>query len=172
MFENERLKNSPRYATTTPPAIGFTILGNPATKKNHSQMIKGRSLILPSKTYKQYEKSFKAQLATKRLVHFEKGVWITCKYYLKNKAHFPDLVGLMQATADLLSDEYAVIEHKRVLTKPWVLSDDSIIKSWDGTCIAGLDKENPRVEIWIEQLPDNANEFNPKILKAMGTEAE
>ena len=72
----------------------------------------------------------------------------------------------MQATADLLQDEYYAINHKRTCITQWVLSDDSIIKSWDGTKIAGLDKENPRVEIEIEEMfcPIDG-ETNPKIIK-------
>jgi hypothetical protein len=39
-----------------------------------------------------------------------------------------------------------------VTTREWLLSDDRIITSWDGTEIAGIDKARPRVEIAIIPL--------------------
>ena len=151
--------------------VKIIILGQPATKKNSSTMAfgTGRAVILPSKSYKEYEKAFRQQLMCMgRLPHFETGVQVTAKYYLQNRAHYPDLVGLMQATADILSDEYKSINHKKVCMKQWILSDDRIIKSWDGTQIAGIDKENPRVEIEIRELEtDLVTETDPNIVKIL-----
>ena len=149
----------------------FTIEGQPATKKNHGIIARGHAAVLPSKTYKKYADNFRLQLQARcmgRQPHFETGVQITALYYLENKAHYPDLVGLMQATADIISDEYAVINHKKVLTKRWILSDDRIIKSWDGTKIAGIDKERPRVEITITKLEtDLSTETDPQIIRVL-----
>jgi len=80
-------------------------------------------------------------------------VQMTCRYWLKDRAHWPDLVGLMQATADIISDERKRIGGKMVTTREWLLSDDRIIARWDGTEIAGIDKARPRVEIVITPLP-------------------
>lgn len=91
-------------------------------------------------------------MAMGRLPHYTLPVQMTCQYYLKDRAHWPDLVGLMQATADILSDERKRIAGKMVTTREWLLSDDRIIKSWDGTEIAGIDKLRPRVEIVITPL--------------------
>ena len=49
----------------------------------------------------------------------------------------PDLINLLQATADILE-------------KARVIEDDKNIISFDGSRIIGVDKENPRVEIEIE----------------------
>ena len=135
-------------------SYSFIIYGHPATKKNSATMAKNRSILLPSKTYREYEKLFKQQMAAlpKPVPHFNEGVQVTARYYLKNKAHYPDLVGLMQATADLISDEYKVYNRKKRLVREWLLSDDRIIKNWDGTEIVAIDKENPRVEITITPL--------------------
>jgi hypothetical protein len=74
----------------------------------------------------------------------------------------------MQATADLISDEYKVYYGKRQRTVLWILSDDRIIKNWDGTCIAGIDKANPRVEVTITPLPTNFNEeTDPALIKIL-----
>lgn len=92
-------------------------------------------------------------MALGRLPHYTLPVQMTCRYYLKDRAHWPDLVGLMQATADIISDERRRIGGKMVTTREWLLSDDRIITSWDGTEIAGIDKLRPRVEIVITPLP-------------------
>lgn len=92
-------------------------------------------------------------MAMGRLPHYTLPVKMCCRYYLKDRAHWPDLVGLMQATADILSDERKRIGGRMVTVKEWLLSDDRIIKSWDGTEIAGIDKSRPRVEIVITPLP-------------------
>ena len=48
----------------------------------------------------------------------------------------------------------------------WILSDDRIIKSWDGTKIAGIDKYNPRTEIIIMPLKvDLKTETDPYIIR-------
>lgn len=148
----------------------FIIYGHPATKKNSSTMVKGRSILLPSKTYREYEKVFKQQMAVlpKPLPHFNEGVQVMAKYYLKNRAHYPDLIGLMQATADLISDEYKVYNRKKRLVHEWLLSDDRIIKNWDGTEIAGIDQESPRVEITITPLHlCYSDETDPYLIKVL-----
>ena len=57
-------------------------------------------------------------------------------YYMPTKAR-PDLLNLEQATADILE-------------KARVIENDKNIVSFDGSRIAGIDKENPRTEIIIE----------------------
>lgn len=117
-----------------------------------------------------YELRCRTQLAAiqrlRNLPHYEGPVRLVALYYLKSRAHWPDLLGLEQATADIISDEYRVINRKRTLVKEWLLSDDRIIKSWDGSKIAGIDKNNPRVEIRIYPLPmDVEAELDPKLRK-------
>ena len=152
----------------------FIIYGHPATKKNSATMVQGRSCLLPSKAYREYEKVFRRQLwALKDRPHFELGVQVTARYYLKDKAHYPDLVGLMQATADCMSDEYKVRFGKKMLLNQWILADDRIIKNWDGTCIAGLDKANPRVEVTITPIPTNINEeTDPYLIRLLKEKQE
>lgn len=132
--------------------------GQPATKKNSTVLARrgNRVIPLPSKAYRVYEAHCREQLAElqrqERLPHYDGPVRIMAHYYLKDVAHWPDLVGLMQATADIISDEYKVINHRKTLVRKWVLSDDKIVVSWDGSRIAGIDRNNPRVELWIELL--------------------
>ena len=129
------------------------IPGQPATKKNSAMVVSNHAHILPSSAYRAYERHCREMLmALGRLPHYTLPVRLTCRYYLKDRAHWPDLVGLMQATADIISDERRKIGGRMVTTREWLLSDDRIITSWDGTEIAGIDKARPRVEIAIIPL--------------------
>lgn len=126
--------------------------------------------LLPSKAYRAYEQHCREALAALRtktkLPHFDGPVQIIALYYLESAAHWPDLLGLEQATADILSDEYRVLNHKRTLIREWLLSDDRIIKSWDGSRIAGIDREKPRIDVQIVPLELNVEtELDPKLRK-------
>ena len=143
--------------------FGFTVHGQPATKKNSAVMVARRATLLPSKAYRKYEKQFRAELRELKakigeLPHYEGPVQLTALYYLESRAHYPDLNGLIQATQDIISDEYTMVldkstgKRKRQRSRRWILSDDRIIKSLDGTRIAGIDRERPRVEITREKL--------------------
>lgn len=152
--------------------FGFIIPGRPVPKKNSSILVKGHAVILPSKAYQTYERHVRDVINTihvkQRLPHYSGAVRMQVKYYLPDYAHWPDLVGLMQATADILSDEYRVIDHKKRLVCKWLLSDDRIIKNWDGSCIAGIDKVNPRAEIVIVPLDiDIESELDPYIKRQL-----
>lgn len=145
----------------------LTIMGNPATKKNSPIVMRGRAAVLPSKAYRRYEQEFRRQLSVIKeqngLSHFSGPVHLRAEYYLENRAHYPDLNGLIQATQDILSDEFGTVldqetgKRKRQKRRRWVLEDDRIVKSLDGCRIAGIDKTNPRVEITIEAM-----ELNPE----------
>jgi Holliday junction resolvase RusA-like endonuclease len=137
--------------------------GRPITKKNHQDAFPLKALIAPksrvycpkchsplkilfnllqSKQYREYEKAclwvLKASFKGSRI---ESKVAIRCLYYLPNKRGAPDLVGLIQATQDILQ-------------KAKVISDDQNVISLDGSRIAGYDKENPRAEIEIEAVEE------------------
>ena len=74
--------------------------------------------------------------------------------------------------ADIISDEYKVIDHRRQMVCKWLLADDRIVKSWDGTRIAGIDKARPRTEIIIRPLNiDIDEELDPYIAKNIAKES-
>nr|DAG29460.1 MAG TPA: Endodeoxyribonuclease RusA [Caudoviricetes sp.] len=135
--------------------IVFT--GRPITKKNHGRILMagGRRIFTPSKQYKAYEDACGWQLKSQwngRPV--EEAVSVMAKYYLPNRKSWPDLLGLEQATADIL-------QH-------WgVLGDDGYIQDWDGSCIEGIDPEGPRVEIMIKECGkgEGLNALHPKLAK-------
>lgn len=120
----------------------IVIYGQPRTKKNSSQIaFKGnKRVILPSKAFKAYEKVALVQLARVQAVHGP--IAVRCCYYLQNRAHWPDLVGLLQATSDILQ-------------AAGVIDDDKYIVNYDGSKIAGIDKDRPRAEITIQPINEN-----------------
>jgi Holliday junction resolvase RusA-like endonuclease len=63
-------------------------------------------------------------------------VQVTCLYWFLNNRSKPDLIGLLQATSDLLE-------------KAGIIENDRLIFSYDGSRIMGLDPANPRAEIEI-----------------------
>ena len=118
--------------------VSLTILGNPATKKNGSQivLIAGRPRLVPSKAYKKYEKLFLPQVPPSLKKRIAYPVTLKCVYYMPTK-RLVDLTNLLAASCD-------------ILVKAGVLADDNsnIVVSHDGSRVL-YDKENPRVEIEI-----------------------
>lgn len=142
------------------------IPGHPATKKNSPILVKGRALVLPSKAYKAYEKLFRKELeAMGNLPHYEGPVQLTAEYWLQDRRGYPDLNGLIQATQDIISDEYSHKDHKKVLKRQWLLADDRLVKSLDGCRIAGIDRDNPRTILRIIPLPLTAYDADPQLVK-------
>lgn len=148
--------------------FAITLYGRPMTKKN-SQIVTSGRRVLPSRQYVAYEKECRQQMTAhrSRLPHYETGVNLRCHYYLPNRKGWPDIFGLLQATADIISDEYQTVKRKKLLVCKWLLADDRIVKSTDGSKIVGLDANNPRVEIEITLLPDDPAELDPWIRKTM-----
>lgn len=130
--------------------IDITLKGRPATKKNSGRIVfkNGRRIIIPSEAYENYEDACLWQLAGKKL-HISGIIVVECKYYLPNKRSWPDLIGLLQATSD-------------ILTKAGVIDDDKWICSYGNSCIAGIDKDNPRAEI---RIMDRKNKVLEALLK-------
>jgi len=136
--------------------------GQPATKKNGAMMVARHAVLLPSKPYQRYEKHIREFLDGQELERFDFPVNMQVHYYLQNYAHWPDLVGLMQATADVISDD-------RKHGREYILVDDRIIYGWNGTHIMGIDKDNPRAELTISEIDiDPSDILDPWIRKRLG----
>jgi len=118
--------------------INITIPVAPRTKKNSQQLVvvKGRTIIIPSKAYKDYEKACKPYIP-KLDVPINEEINLKCIYYMPTRRKC-DLNNLLEATTDILT-HYNFLE------------DDNytIVKSHDGSRVF-YDKENPRVEIEVE----------------------
>lgn len=138
----------------------FVIKGRPITKKNSSRWA-GRGKLLPSASYKAYAEAAIWQLKHQMLVQgldpagdepIPYAMSVTCLYWMPNKQSWPDLVGLLQATSDILQEA-------------GIIKDDGLIVDYGTSRIEGIDKGNPRVWISIHTItPGNpVYKINPKL---------
>jgi Holliday junction resolvase RusA-like endonuclease len=66
-------------------------------------------------------------------------VQVTARYWMPNRRSWPDLMGLLQATCDILE-------------RAGIIENDRNVVSLDGSEIVGVDRENPRAEIRIKEI--------------------
>ena len=121
----------------------LTLYGDPRTKKNSARILRTRSgtpFVAPSKVYVDYETDCLRQIKKLRSP-ISARVNVRCVYYMPTRRRV-DLVNLLEATCD-------------ILVKAGVLEDDHcrIVAGHDGSRVE-YDKENPRAEIWIEEMED------------------
>lgn len=107
------------------------------TKKNSSRIVINgkKKMLLPSKAYIDFETKCKPYL---KPLQIDYPINLNCKFYMKTKRRV-DLNNLLSAITD-------------VLVKHEVIVDDNkdIIIGFDGSRVL-YDKEQPRVEIFIER---------------------
>lgn len=119
--------------------IKFSINLAPISKKNSQRIAvnkaTGRTFILPSKQYKEYEES--ALWFIPKNVYIASPVNVKCLFYMPTHRKC-DLTNMLEAVDD-------------VMVKAGLLADDNftIIESHDGSRIL-YDKENPRTEVEIK----------------------
>lgn len=123
----------------------FTILGRPYTKKNSP--IRTKTGIIQSKQYRDYEADAIKQIRLQMIDNYGRileptscPVELMAQYYMPNRQGWPDAIGLLQATADIL-------EKAGVIT-----NDRQIVKIANNRLIDGIDKERPRTEIELREL--------------------
>lgn len=138
----------------------FLITGRPITKKNSGRYIGnrgGRSRLLPSKQFEAYEEAALWQLRCQARpdIPLDGPVAMTVRYFMPNRKGWPDLMGLIQATADILQDAE-------------IIADDGYIESLDGCRIAGIDKVSPRAEIFVTTVDPGSSslyDLHPALVK-------
>ena len=123
----------------------LTLYGEPRTKKNSSRILNGRAgrpYVAPSKAFVDYEKSCLWQIKRPQKPVSAR-VNVRCVYYMQTHRKV-DLANLIEATTD-------------ILVKARVLEDDNsqIVAAHDGSRV-DYDKQNPRAEIWIEEMEDGS----------------
>ena len=123
--------------------IEFTIPVRPATKKNSGQIIqvKGRSILIPSKQYKQFEKDCMPYLKqvkdTAGIINYP--VNVQCIFFTETKRKI-DLPNLLNAIDDAMVQSGLLIDDNR-----------DIIAAHDGSRVFH-DKFKPRIEITITEI--------------------
>jgi Holliday junction resolvase RusA-like endonuclease len=122
----------------------ITLPGRPITKKNSQQIVMNRRTkrrqVIQSEYYRAYEEACLWRLKKYR-VKYTGPVQVTARYWMPNRRSWPDLMGLLQATADILE-------------AAGIIENDRDIVSLDGSEIVGVDKENPRAEIEIREVSE------------------
>lgn len=128
----------------------YTIPGAPITKKNH-QMIRvnrktGKPFVGQSKRYVEYESTASYFLQPKPPNPIDYPVTVRCTYYMPTHRRV-DMTNLMAATHDILTTYH-------------ILADDNrdVVASVDGSRVL-YDKQNPRVEITIEPLGEEYEQW-------------
>lgn len=138
----------------------FFIPGRPYTKKNSGRYV-GKGRFLPSKQYETYrDMAIPVLTAQKRNLKLIEAIGypvrVTVFYTMENRSAWPDLVGLMQATADLLEET-------------GILENDRFIVSWGNSHVGAVDKEHAGAEILIEKWnPEwgfDPYELDPKLAR-------
>ena len=133
----------------------FVIPGRPITKKNSQRIFragrgKGKPFIVQSAAYNRFERnSVKELLAIRPHETIKNNVDVCIKYYMPNHVSWPDLIGLLQATSDILE-------------KAGIIENDKNIKHYgfrnNHSEIVGVDKDNPRTEIRLKVLENESTE--------------
>ena len=120
----------------------FIIKLPPVSKKNSQQILfnpkTGKRFIAPSEKYKEYEQNA-GWFLPRRKEPIDYSINVKCLFYMPTKRKC-DLTNLLEAVDD-------------VLVKHGIIADDNytIIESHDGSRVL-YDKENPRTEIYIEEV--------------------
>lgn len=134
----------------------YHIDGRPITKKNSMQ--KTRKGMIQSKAYIEYEELALRQLKTQKKPPepIIRPIKLYVAYYMPDKRSWPDLLGLLQATADIL-------EKARILD-----NDRLVVQILEQSGIHGIDKVIPRtyIEVWeILDRDDIAYQLDPYIVR-------
>ena len=120
----------------------FIIKLPPVSKKNSQQILfnpkTGKRFIAPSKKYKEYEQNA-GWFLPRQKEPIDYSINVKCLFYMPTKRKC-DLTNLLEAVDD-------------VLVKHGIIADDNytIIESHDGSRVL-YDKENPRTEIYIDEV--------------------
>lgn len=133
-------KNNPRVFSICPkgcPGQQANLIIKRTGRKPYRPSVR----FLQSEAFTTYEQSTLKQLLNWANIQFTQNVNMQAQYWLPDKAHWPDLFGLLQGTADILE-------------KAGILKNDRIVKTVNGSEIMGIDKASPRVEITITPLEE------------------
>jgi len=117
-------------------SIRFEILGEPASKANSRQLvtIKGRPAFIKSKKARDYVKSFQLQCPNLEKEMLEGDLWVDITIYYASRR--PDL----DESVILDCMQGFIYKNDRQVKEKWV--------RW------GLDKENPRSQIYVGTADD------------------
>jgi len=145
ILQKVQAQYAPKPLRPKQETIRFTISLPPVTKKNSQQIVRrgNRNIVIPSKTYAQYEKNAGAYLYRVAGLNINYPVAVKCLFYMKTR-RIVDLPNLLEAIDDVLV-HYGVVED----------DNTQIIVHHDGSR-ALYDKDNPRTEVEITRYEDGS----------------
>lgn len=106
---------------------------------NRGQGSQPKKLMLQSEDYCKYEKMALKWLRQWGNIQFDKPVVLECHYWLPDRRSRPDLGNLLAGTCDILE-------------AAGILQNDRLVVRFGDSCILGIDKGNPRVDITIREV--------------------
>lgn len=132
--------------------IKFTIIGEPASKANSRQLvtIAGRPAFIKSQKARDYEKAALLQIPSVHRKSITVPVRVTLRVFYASQR--PDLDE--SVILDVLQDRYHGKGDKRTLVQRGVYANDRQVR--EKHVYWGLDKANPRAEIEIEPMVEQA----------------
>lgn len=139
------VKGRPIAKKNNPRAFAICPKGCPGQQANLIKKRMGQKIqrphinLLPSEDYEIYEKMALQQLLQWGNIQFTGKVIVEVFYWMPDRRSHPDLLGLEQATADILE-------------KSGIITNDRNIVRWGDSHIVGVDKESPRAEILIREF--------------------
>lgn len=132
--------------------IAFRILGSPQSKANSRQIvtIAGRPTPIKSKEALAYERDALHQIPSWARQRIEGPVRVTLTIFYSSER--PDLDESI--VLDVLQDRWKRVGGERVLIQPGCIRNDRQVR--EKHVFHGVDAKNPRTEICIEPLQDQA----------------
>jgi Holliday junction resolvase RusA-like endonuclease len=130
----------------------LTLTGSVPSKKN-SRITTHTGRSFPNKKYTDWEKDVLQQLQLQRWTPFTEPISLALVFYVKDRVG-RDLDNMCSSVLDVLKD----YKKKKIILRKGVVRDDS----WKdinpiSLVVAGVDKTNPRVEIYLDEpAPDVA----------------
>lgn len=97
-----------------------------------------RPIVNPSTTFERYQTECLWRLKECK-ERYTGPVSVQAHYWMKDKRSWPDLIGLLQGTSDILE-------------AAGIITNDRDIHDYDGSRIVDIDKARPRVEIRITEV--------------------
>lgn len=121
----------------------ITLIGNTPSKKSNQIIVKGRTLILPSKRYTEWKKLNMPRLESTYRIFTIKNIAfkfpiVLKMFFYRGTRHRFDYMNVGQSVADLLRDAGVIPDDNMEIIRPIFLGYK-------------YDKDNPRCEIEIEE---------------------
>lgn len=135
--------------------VSFVIFGEPASKANQRKLvtINDRPAIIKSRKARDYVKLALMQIPMAARLRLKGPVEVEMRIYYASER--PDLDE--SVVLDVLQDQWSRVGEVRVLSQAGVYRNDRQVRV--KIVRHGIDKVNPRCEVWVRALQDQQGEL-------------